>query len=173
MYVEALAALITALGGFELIKWAVNRYAFRKQEAVKSNAAAGNSMVELEKNIRDMYEDTISEQRKEYTARIEELRQTNKELNEYNLELIKSGSKKDEIIDDKTIKIRELQEFRVKDAATIGELQKQLLHYKSWFCRRELGNGRDDCRRRLPAQNPPLKYTPLEQERHDTSKDTD
>ena len=95
MYVEALAALITALGGFEFVKWAVNRYAFRKQEAVKSNAAAGNSMVELEKNIRDMYEDTIAEQRKEYTARIEELRQTNKELNEYNLELIKSGSKKE------------------------------------------------------------------------------
>lgn len=161
MNVEVFATLITALGGFEFVKWAINRYAFRKQEDIKSNADASKSAVEAEKAVRDMYEETISELRKEYTQRIEELRQSNKELNEYNLEIIKSGSKKDEIIDDKTIKIRELQEGRVKDAQTIGDLHKQLLHYKSWFCRRELGNGRDDCKRRLPAQNPPLKYTPL------------
>ena len=164
MSIESLAVLLTALGGFEFVKWAVNRYVFRRQELVKSSATASKAAVEAEKAVRDMYEDTIKELREEYIARIEELRQANKELNDYNLELIKSGAKKDEIIDDKTNKIRDLQDGRVKDAKTIGELSKQLLHYKSWFCKRESGNGKNECTRRIPAQNPPLKYTPLDQE---------
>lgn len=164
MDMNTFAALITALGGFEFVKWAVNRYAFRDNEAIKSSSSARKGAVEAEKAVRDMYEETISELRKEYTARVDELRQTNKELNEYNLEIIKSGAKKDEIIDDKTAKIRELQESRVKDAQKIGELNKSLVHYQAWFCKREYGKGKDECSRRVPAQNPPLKYSPLQQD---------
>ena len=172
MDISTLATVITALGGFELIKWAVNRISYRKQqkriknsEAVKSMADAGSSIVATEKALRDMYEETLSEMRKEYVARIGELRVANAELNKQATEHVKEMSRKEDIIADKTARIRELQDKRVDDARHIGLLEKQLAHYKNWFCKRESGNGKGDCRRREPAQNPPLKYTPTDEDR--------
>ena len=159
---ETIATLITAFGGFEFIKWAVNRFVFRKQETVKADSSAMKTAVEAEKAVRDMYEETITELRTEYTSRLEELRNSNKELNEYNLALLKAGSKKDEIIDEKTIKIRELNESCVNYEKRVGELQRQVVHYKCWFCQREYGRGKEECIRRKPAQNPPLKYSDYE-----------
>ena len=37
---ETIVTLITAFGGFEFIKWAVNRFVFRKQETVKADSSA-------------------------------------------------------------------------------------------------------------------------------------
>ena len=159
---ETIVTLITAFGGFEFIKWAVNRFVFRKQETVKADSSAMKTAVEAEKAVRDMYEETITELRTEYTSRLEELRNSNKELNEYNLELLKAGSKKDEIIDEKTIKIRELNESCVNYEKRVGELQREVVHYKCWFCQREYGRGKEECIRRKPAQNPPLKYSDYE-----------
>ena len=159
---ETIVTLITAFGGFEFIKWAVNRFVFRKQETVKADSSAMKTAVEAEKAVRDMYEETITELRTEYTSRLEELRNSNKELNEYNLALLKAGSKKDEIIDEKTIKIRELNESCVNYEKRIGELQREVVHYKCWFCQREYGRGKEECIRRKPAQNPPLKYSDYE-----------
>lgn len=159
---ETIVTLITAFGGFEFIKWAVNRFVFRKQETVKADSSAMKTAVEAEKAVRDMYEDTITELRTEYTSRLEELRNSNKELNEYNLALLKAGSKKDEIIDEKTIKIRELNESCVNYEKRVGELQREVVHYKCWFCQREYGRGKEECIRRKPAQNPPLKYSDYE-----------
>ena len=159
---ETIATLITAFGGFEFIKWAVNRFVFRKQETVKADSSAMKTAVEAEKAVRDMYEETITELRTEYTSRLEELRNSNKELNEYNLALLKAGSKKDEIIDEKTIKIRELNESCVNYEKRVGELQREVVHYKCWFCQREYGRGKEECIRRKPAQNPPLKYSDYE-----------
>ena len=159
---ETIVTLITAFGGFEFIKWAVNRFVFRKQETVKADSSAMKTAVEAEKAVRDMYEETITELRTEYTSRLEELRNSNKELNEYNLALLKAGSKKDEIIDEKTIKIRELNESCVNYEKRVGELQREVVHYKCWFCQREYGRGKEDCIRRKPAQNPPLKYSDYE-----------
>lgn len=163
MNVETFATILSALGGFEFLKWAINRFAFRKQEHIKASSEAKKSSVDTEKAIRDMYEDTISEMRNEYTSRIEELGLSNKELNEYNLELIKASSKKDDIIEDKTAQIRKLQDSLVLKEREIGELEKKLLYYKSWFCKREFGLGKRECNRREPAQNPPIKYYPLEE----------
>ena len=159
---ETIVTLITAFGGFECIKWAVNRFVFRKQETVKADSSAMKTAVEAEKAVRDMYEETITELRTEYTSRLEELRNSNKELNEYNLALLKAGSKKDEIIDEKTIKIRELNESCVNYEKRVGELQREVVHYKCWFCQREYGRGKEECIRRKPAQNPPLKYSDYE-----------
>ena len=159
---ETIVTLITAFGGFEFIKWAVNRFVFRKQETVKADSSAMKTAVEAEKAVRDMYEETITELRTEYTSRLEELRNSNKELNEYNLTLLKAGSKKDEIIDEKTIKIRELNESCVNYEKRVGELQREVVHYKCWFCQREYGRGKEECIRRKPAQNPPLKYSDYE-----------
>ena len=159
---ETIVTLITAFGGFEFIKWAVNRFVFRKQETVKADSSAMKTAVEAEKAVRDMYEETITELRTEYTSRLEELRNSNKELNEYNLALLKAGSKKDEIIDEKTIKIRELNESCVNYEKKVGELQREVVHYKCWFCQREYGRGKEECVRRKPAQNPPLKYSDYE-----------
>ena len=159
---ETIVTLITAFGGFEFIKWAVNRFVFRKQETVKADSSAMKTAVEAEKAVRDMYEETITELRTQYTSRLEELRNSNKELNEYNLALLKAGSKKDEIIDEKTIKIRELNESCVNYEKRVGELQREVVHYKCWFCQREYGRGKEECIRRKPAQNPPLKYSDYE-----------
>ena len=159
---ETIVTLITAFGGFEFIKWAVNRFVFRKQETVKADSSAMKTAVEAEKAVRDMYEETITELRTEYTSRLEELRNSNKELIEYNLALLKAGSKKDEIIDEKTIKIRELNESCVNYEKRVGELQREVVHYKCWFCQREYGRGKEECIRRKPAQNPPLKYSDYE-----------
>ena len=159
---ETIVTLITAFGGFEFIKWAVNRFVFRKQETVKADSSAMKTAVEAEKAVRDMYEETITELRTEYTSRLEELRNSNKELNEYNLALLKAGSKKDEIIDEQTIKIRELNESCVNYEKRVGELQREVVHYKCWFCQREYGRGKEECIRRKPAQNPPRKYSDYE-----------
>ena len=159
---ETIVTLITAFGGFEFIKWAVNRFVFRKQETVNADSSAMKTAVEAEKAVRDMYEETITELRTEYTSRLEELRNSNKELNEYNLALLKAGSKKDEIIDEKTIKIRELNESCVNYEKRVGELQREVVHYTCWFCQREYGRGKEECIRRKPAQNPPLKYSDYE-----------
>ena len=159
---ETIVTLITAFGGFEFIKWAVNRFVFRKQETVKADSSAMKTAVEAEKAVRDMYEETITELRTEYTSRLEELRNSNKELNEYNLALLKAGSKKDEIIDEKTIKIRELNDSCINYEKKVGELQREVVHYKCWFCQREYGRGKEECMRRKPAQNPPLKYSEYE-----------
>ena len=160
--VETIVTLLTAFGGFEFIKWSVNRFVFRKQETVKADSSAMKTAVEAEKAVRDMYEETITELRTEYTSRLEELRNSNKELNEYNLALLKAGSKKDEIIDEKTIKIRELNDSCINYEKRVGELQREVVHYKCWFCQREYGRGKEECIRRKPAQNPPLKYSDYE-----------
>lgn len=150
MNTETLITLLTGLGGFELVKWGTNLVINWHNNKRTSNSEADQKEIEAESAKFHLYDE-----------RLEELRQVNKELNEYNLEVIKAGAHKDELIADKTEKIRELQEIRVEDVKKIANLEKQVLFYKSWFCKREFGTGKGDCIRREPAQNPPLKFTPI------------
>lgn len=186
---EVFATVVTALGGYEFVKWLVNFIAHRKQErrlkeseADKAESEVDQSKVATENAIRDMYEDTlnkmrdldekrIAEIREDNKARIVELNKANAELHEtnmqlhkQNLELLKEGAHKDEIIEDKVAKIRELNELRVEDMRKIGQLEKELQYYQSWKCFREYGKGGDKCPRRKPEQNPPLKFKPLEEQ---------
>jgi len=146
--ITTVAGLLGVLGGWEGVKYLINR---------KSNKRINESEAD-KKEI-----ETDSDEFHLYKERIEELRTTNAEVNKQNYELIKACEAKEEIIADKTAKIRELQELRVEDTKRIGELEKEKLFYKSWHCQREFGRGKDNCTRRKPAQNPPLKYTPIEE----------
>lgn len=171
---EVFAAVLTALGGWEFVKFLMHR----KQEQRLKNSEADRSEVATENAIRDMYEDTlnkmrdldekrIAEIREDANARIGELNKANAELHEtnmqlhkQNLELLKEGARKDEIIADKTAKIRELQEQCNQYVKKIGELEGDVQYLDCWKCYREFGKGKDDCDRREPEQNPPIKFKP-------------
>lgn len=171
---EVFGAVVTALGGYEFVKFLMHR----KQERRLKDSEADQSEVATENAIRDMYEDTlnkmreldekrIAEIREDANARIAELNKANAELHDanmqvhkQNLELLKEGARKDEIIADKTIKIRELQEQCNQYVKKIGELEGDVQYLDCWKCYREFGNGKDDCDRREPQQNPPLKFKP-------------
>lgn len=170
---EVFGTVLAAGGVYEFVKWAVEKFVHRKQEQRLKESEADQSEVATEDNVRDMYEDTLSkmrefdekritEIREDANARIADLNKANAELHKQNLELLKASAKKDEIIEDKTAKIRELNELRVEDVRRIGELEKSLQYYDSWKCFREYGKGGEKCPRRKPQQNPPLKYKPLE-----------
>lgn len=170
--------LLGVLGGFEGIKWLITFFVHRKQEKRLKKNEADQSEVAVENAIRDMYQDEldrmreleekrITEIREDYKVRIAELNNANAELHKQNIELLKAGARKDDIIEDKTVKIREIQELRVEDARRIGELEKALQFFKSWKCFREYGKGGEKCPRRKPQQNPPLKFDPKEEAEHD------
>lgn len=148
---ETAITLLSALGGWEAIKYIITFFVNRKSNKRITESEADKKEIEADAAKFHLYEE-----------RIEELRTTNAEVNKLNLELIKSGAKKDEIIEEKNGEIRELQEARIADAKRISELEKERLFYKNWHCQREFGGGKDDCTRRKPAQNPPLKYEPIE-----------
>lgn len=177
--------VLGALGGYEFVKWIVKFIAHRKQEMRLKEAEVDKyendvtqSKVSTETSIRDMYEDTlnkmreldekrIAEIRDDYNARIAELNksnveihETNMQLHKQNLEIMKEGARKDEIIADKTIKIRELQEQCNQYVKNIGDLEGDVQYLECWKCYREFGNGKDDCKRREPEQNPPIKFRP-------------
>lgn len=138
--------LLGVLGGWEGVKYLINR---------KSNKRINESEADKKEIEAD------SEEFHLYKERIEELRTANAELNKQNYELIKACEDKEKIIADKTSEIRRLNELRVADIKRIGELEKEKLFYKSWHCQREYGRSKEDCTRRKPAQNPPLKYEPI------------
>lgn len=199
---QIVVSLIGALGGFELIKWLFNRFLPKKTEQRLDESEAGKSEVEVQQAVQDL-KDSINEtwqkNIKEFTeidtARIKELRDANTILNNQITDLLKAGARKDEIISDKTSKIRELEDEKVamireyEDRITslekehkndilalqkeyeekITELTRQLGHqeklamfYRTWHCEREYGRGKENCLRRKPAQDPPLKYCPPE-----------
>jgi len=148
-----IVGLSGVLGGWEGIKYLINR---------KSN----KRITESEADKKEIEADT--DEFHLYKERLEEQRLSNAELNKQNYELIKACEAKEEIIADKTAKIRALQEARIEDTKRIGELEKEVQYYKGWKCFREYGRGKENCTRRKPAQNPPLKYTPLDDKVEDT-----
>lgn len=144
--ITTIVGLIGTLGGWEGIKYLINR---------KSNKRISESEADKKEIEADAAKFHL------YDERIEELRTANAELNKQNLELLKAGARKDDIIEDQKNKIRELQDLRIEDIKRNAELEKEKLFYKSWHCQREYGRSKEDCKRRKPAQNPPLKYEPI------------
>lgn len=149
--IEVFGAMVAALGGYESVKWLVGFIAHRKQEKRLKKLEADKKETEVDADEFHLYKE-----------RIDELREANAELGKQNLELLKSGARKDEIIEDKTAKIRELNDKLLEATRRIGFLERLLQHYKNWFCKREVGDGKEDCRRRQPDQNPPLKFKPID-----------
>lgn len=146
-----------ALGGYEGIKWLVTFIANRKQQ--KRIAESEADLKETEAGLKET--EIVAANFHIYVDRIEELRNANAELNKINLGLIKEGAHKDEIITDKTLMIRKLQEELLNATRRIGILERLVQYYKTWFCKREYGREKGSCCRREPAQNPPQKFLPL------------
>lgn len=179
--------LIGALGGFELIKYIVGLFTKRKYNRRKENADADIAEQQADDAIIHSYEErlkSMSEQHEKvargyderlksmseqhdkavhsYEERLKELRASNTELNTLLLNNIKEKARKDEIIDDKNAQIRKVNEELVAATRHIGHLEKEVVYYKNWKCFREYGRGKNECTRREPQQNPPLKYSPLD-----------
>lgn len=150
---ENIAAVLAALGGFELIKYLTNLVVNRRNNRRKADADADKAETAAD-----------AERIKSYIDRIDELNRANKMLHEQNIELLKAGAKKEEIITDKDAHIRKIAEERVAEARRAGDLEKKLTYYQGWKCFREFGSGAEECDRRKPKQNPPLKYTPIDEE---------
>lgn len=190
----SLIELISVFGGIEGVKWLITFFVHRKQEKRLKKNEADRGVVDTESAIRDMYQEEldhmselnekrISELRDDYNTRIADFKSENAELhkqtrelmkeiaelNKQNLELLKDGARKDDIIEDKTLKIREIQELRVEDARRIGKLEKALQFYQGWKCFREFGDEGEKCPRRKPQQSPPLKFDPKEEPNYDAS----
>lgn len=171
MDLTSLATIIGALGGFELIKYLINLFAKRKYNRRKENADAEIAEQQADDAIIHSYEErlkSMSEQHDKavhsYEERLKELRASNSELNNQLLNNVKEKARKDEIIDDKVSQIRKVNEELVKSTRHIAHLEKELQYFKNWKCFREYGKGKGECLRREPQQNPPLKYSPIEQE---------
>lgn len=178
--IESVAVLIGALGGFELIKYLVNLIAKRKTNHRKDNAEADKAEQEADDAIIRSYEERLKsmassyEERLKsmselhdktvhgYEERLKELRASNEQLNTQLLNCVKEKARKDEIIDDKTMQMRKVNEELVASTRHNAHLERDLQYYKNWKCFREYGKGKGECLRREPQQNPPLKYSPLE-----------
>lgn len=177
----AFGAILTAFGGWEGIKWVKRTWFPNKTEKRLDESEAGKSEVEVKQALQDLQNsinETWQKNIKDFTeidtARIRELRESNEILNNRITELLKAGARKDDIISDKTNKIRELEDSRIKITREYeekitqytkrnGELEKLVMFYRAWHCEREYGNKKEDCKRRKPAQNPPLRYCPIEE----------
>lgn len=169
MDITGIAAILGALGGFELVKYLVGLIAKRKYNRRKDNAEADKAEQEADDAIIHSYEErlkSMSEQHDNavhsYEERLKELRASNIELNAQLLNNVKEKARKDEIIDDKVLQIRKVNEELVSAIHRIANLEKEAQYYKSWKCFREYGKGKGECLRREPKQNPPLKYSPLD-----------
>lgn len=171
MDLTSLATIIGALGGVELIKYLINLFAKHNYNRRKDKADADIAEQEADDAIIHSYEErlkSMSEQHDKaihsYEERLKELRASNSELNTQLLNNVKEKARKDDIIDDKVSQIRKVNEDLVKATRHIAQLEKELQFYKNWKCFREYGRGKGECLRREPQQNPPLKYSPIEQE---------
>lgn len=190
--VETFGAVVVALGGLETFKWVKRTWFPSKSEKRQDESDANKSEVEVKQQLQqlqDSINETWQKNIKDFTdidsARIKELRESNEILNNRITELLKAGARKDDIISDKTNKIRELEDSRIEITKRYedsrieiireyeekitqytkrnGELEKLVMFYRAWHCEREYGNRKEDCKRRKPAQNPPLRYCPIEE----------
>lgn len=169
MSIENIAVLIGALGGFKLIEYLVGMFVNRRSKRRKENADADIAEQEADNAIIRSYEErlkSMSEQHDKavhsYEERLKELRSSNVELNTQLLNCVKEKARKDEIIDDKTIQIRKVNEKLVDAVRITAKLTREVQYYKNWKCFREYGRGKGECLRREPQQNPPLKYSPFD-----------
>lgn len=178
--VETFGAVVVALGGLETFKWVKRTWFPNNSEKRQDESEASKSELEVKQQLQqlqDSINETWQKNIKDFTdidsARIKELRDSNEILNNRITDLLKAGARKDDIISDKTNKIRELEDSRIDITREYeekitqftkrnGELEKLVMFYRAWHCEREYGNKKEDCKRRKPAQNPPLRYCPIE-----------
>ena len=150
--------LLGAIGGLEGIKYFVSYLTNRQNNKRINNAEADRAEADANAQEWDLYE-----------KRLSELHKSMEVLNTQLTTCLTASAKKDELIDDKTTKIRELndviyglQNERIKDERIIAVLLQERDFYKTWHCQREQVDTPDGCLRRQPQQKMHIRYTPLE-----------
>lgn len=168
--IEIFSAALLAFGGIEGVKGLITWWRHRKQDKRRVTAEADSAEVSAEKALRDMYEETLAEMRQQYTERITELHASIYDANKRNHDLLTAGAKKDDIIEDKTAKIRELNDIIYKlqkriiaKDKFIAALKRFIEWLKLWHCEREFGKGGSYCNRRKPAQSIHIRYEAYEE----------
>ncbi len=149
---ENIGILIGALGGFELIKFLINLFANRKTNSRKNDAEASGAEADADTKEWELEE-----------MRIADLHESFKIVSEQLQTALRNGARKDEIIEDKTAKIRELND-RVFDLQNKLISREQIIAAKDrfidwlklWHCSRE----KTDCDKRKPPQPIPMRYDP-------------
>lgn len=185
--VETFGAVVVALGGLETFKWVKRTWFPSKSEKRLDKSEADKAVVEVQQSVQNletsfnnMWKENMKSLSDMDNERIESFRSSINTVNKTNEELIKklTESQKENarlngIIADKVKRIREIEEAHLEDVKEYeqkitdmtkksGALEKAVMYYQSWFCRREFGCEEEQCLRRDPEQNPPLKYTPYE-----------
>lgn len=173
-----LSGIGALLGCTTLLGWVFYRNANRRikdAEAERAQAEAERAKVDTENATRDMYEETLRNMREEHAERTKELRATIADVNLMYHTAIKDGARKDEIIDDKVAKIRELNETintlykKINDKDNYSATLKRYIDWlKLWHCEREQPSSEmnedeiaECCTRRKPPHKMPVKYKPF------------
>ena len=150
--------LLGAIGGLEGIKYFVGYLTNRRNNKRINDAEADKAEADASAQEWELYE-----------KRLSELHKSMEVLNTQLTTCLSASAKKDELIDDKTTKIRELndviyclQNERIKDEQRIAQLTQERDFYKTWHCQREQVDTPDGCLRRKPQQKMHIRYTHIE-----------
>ncbi len=160
---ENIGVIIGALGGLELIKFLVNLLVNRKTNSRKNDAEASGAEAEADKKEWELEEKRIADLHESFKIVSEQLQNS-----------LKNGAHKDEIIEEKTVLIRELNDkiFELQNRLIVKE---QILASKDrfidwlklWHCSKE----KAECDNRRPPQPIPMRYDPPAEMTNTTAKE--
>ena len=158
---EITIACVTAVGGFEFIKWLFNIIFNRKNNSRIANTEATNAEIEVEKHkaiaeaeAKKALEDAHAVERKQYEERISDLHKTIDKLNEQLDGYVERDAAKESRFDEQTGKLREVQRQLLKETQIDIEYEKKIASL-------ELTIEKVKCHRQTcPFRLPPNADTP-------------
>lgn len=158
---EIVIACVTAVGGFEFIKWIVNLIFNRKNNNRIENTKATNAEIEVEKNkataaveAKEAAEDAHAKQCKQFEERISDLHKSLDTVNEQLDYYIKRDMDKEKRFDEQTAKLREVNKKLIEETQLDIEYEKRIGEL-------ELTIEKIKCyRKKCPFRQPPTADTP-------------
>lgn len=160
-WVDTTIACVTAVGGFEFIKWLCNLIFNRKNNNRINETVATNAEIEVEKNkaiaeadAKKALEEAHAVERKQYEERISDLHKTIDKLNAQLDGYVERDESKEKRFDEQTAKLRDVQRKLLEETQVDIEYEKRIASL-------ELTIERVKCNRRLcPFRQPPTADTP-------------
>ena len=153
--VSVISTLVPLIGG--------GAFLFRKQQKRIKEAEARLAEVSVDKA-------KVETRTDEWHLWKEQLNDTHKVIETLSaqlLEMTKDNDRKEDIISDKTRRIREKEEQNLELYTSllhreqrIASMQRFIDWLKNWHCAREWGRGKEDCMRRKPEQKVKMTYDP-------------
>lgn len=158
---EITIACVTAVGGFEFIKWIVNIIFNRKNNSRIEDTKATNAEIEVEKNkaiaeaeAKKALEEAHAVERRQYEERISDLHKTIDKLNEQLDGYVERDVAKEKRFDEQRDKLRDVQrklleetQLDIEYEKRIGELELKIEKVKCY-------------RKKCPFRQPPTAETP-------------